>query len=144
MRIYWPARAERGRRRHPASCFFHGGGWVIGDLDTHDAICRALANGPAAWSSRSTTASRPSTVPGRARGLLRRDTWVAANAAELGRRPARLAVGGDSAGGNLAAAVALMARDRGGPRSCFQLLVYPVTDYAIDTPSYARTRRATS
>jgi acetyl esterase len=62
--------------------------------------------------------------------------WVAKNAAAIGADASRIALGGDSAGGNLTAAVALMARDRGGPRACHQLMVYPVTDHAFDTPSY--------
>ena len=99
--------------------YFHGGGWVIGDLDTVDEpAAPARQPAPAPWSSRSTTGWRPSTASRRPfDDCYAATAWVAEHAAELGGDPARVAVGGDSAGGNLAAVVALAARDRRGPRA---------------------------
>jgi acetyl esterase len=125
VRIYTPANpAPRG-----ALVYCHGSGFVIFDLDSHDAECRALCNlaGIVVVSVDYRLAPEhkfPAAVEDTWAAL----EWTAAHAAELGADPARLAVGGDSAGGNLAAVVAQLARDRGGPRLAFQLLVYPVTD----------------
>jgi acetyl esterase len=125
VRIYIPAEpAPRG-----ALVYFHGSGFVIYDLDSHDAECRAMCNraGIAVVSVDYRLAPEhkfPAAVDDAWAAL----EWTAANATELGVDPARIAVGGDSAGGNLAAVVAQSARDRGGPRVAFQLLVYPVTD----------------
>ena len=126
----------------PAVAFFHGGGWVIGSLDTHDGACRALANARAPSSSRSTTGSPPSTAfPAAAEDCYAALTLGRRAGPELGVDPARLAVAGDSAGGNLAAVVSLMARDRGARRCGFQLLVYPVADSDFERASYRRERR---
>ena len=123
----------------PALLFLHGGGWVIGDLDSHDGVCRRLANLAAcrviAVHYRLAPEHRfPAAVEDAAAAL----SWAAENAAALGIDPARIAVGGDSAGGNLAAVLALMGRDGTAPRLSFQLLLYPAVDFAMTTGSYAR------
>ena len=133
VRLYSPA----GSGPFPALVFFHGGGWVIGDLDTQDRACRALANGAGCVVCSVDYRLAPEhKFPAAADDCYAATRWVAATAAALGVHPARIAVGGDSAGGNLAATVALMAKERGGPALCFQLLVYPVTDGACDSASY--------
>lgn len=133
IRIYTPA--DGGRR--PLLVYFHGGGWVQGTLDTHDRICRSLANAAGCLVVSVEYRLAPEhRCPAAAEDAYTATRWVADHAAALGGDPARLAVGGDSAGGNLAAVVTLMARDRGGPPLAFQLLVYPVTDHDFDTPSY--------
>ncbi|HEY8681348.1 MAG TPA: alpha/beta hydrolase [Candidatus Dormibacteraeota bacterium] len=117
--------------------YFHGGGWVTGDLDTHDSACRGLANRAqclvAAVDFRSAPEHR---FPAALEDCWAAVEWLGRQAGELGGDPARLAVCGDSAGGNLAAAVALRARDRGAPPIAAQLLIYPVLDYDLETPSY--------
>jgi len=133
VRVYKPA----GIGPHPVLVFYHGGGWVIGDLYTHDGICRAMVNaaGCAVASVDYRLAPEfkyPVPVEDSYAGLL----WVVANATRLGLDPARIAVGGDSAGGNLAAVMSLLARDRRGPRLLLQILVYPVTNYDFGTASY--------
>lgn len=113
--------------------FFHGGGWVIGDLDSHDNVCRSLAvrSGHAVLSIDYRLAPE-NPFPAALGDAVHATRWAAANAASLGADPARLAVAGDSAGGNLAAIVAQLA-----PAALrFQLLVYPVTDARMVTPSY--------
>jgi acetyl esterase len=126
-----------GAGPHPALVFFHGGGWVIGDLVTHDGICRSLANAArCAVASVDYRLAPQHRFPVAAEDSYAGFQWVLGHAAQLGVDPRRVAVGGDSAGGNLAAAVSLMARDRGTPLPVFQALVYPVTDYNFDTPSY--------
>lgn len=131
VRIYRPAQA-RG-----ALAYFHGGGWVVGDLDGHDAPCRALANRAGCVVVSVDYRMAPEhTYPAAAGDCYAATGWVAANAAGLGAAGGKVAVGGDSAGGNLAAVVAQMARDNGGPALAFQLLVYPVTDYDLESGSY--------
>jgi acetyl esterase len=133
IRMYTPA----GNGPFPVLIFFHGGGWVIGDLDTQDGACRALANGAACVVVSVDYRLAPEhKFPAAPEDCYAAARWVAANAASLRVDPARIAVGGDSAGGNLTAVVSQMARDRGSPRLAFQLLVYPVTDGACETPSY--------
>ena len=123
----------------PALLFLHGGGWVLGDLDSHDGVCRRLANLAAcrvvAAHYRLAPEHRFPTAVDDAAAVL---SWMAANAAALGIDPARLAVGGDSAGGNLAAVLALMGRDGTAPATACQLLLYPAVDFAMDSSSYAR------
>jgi len=133
VRIYAP----EGRKPLPVLVYFHGGGWVIGDIETHDGTCRMIANGAGAVVVSVDYRLAPEhKFPAAAEDSYAATKWVAANAASIGGDPARVAVGGDSAGGNLSAVVALMARDRGGPRLVHQLLIYPVTDASFDQPSY--------
>ena len=133
VRVFTP----RGAGPRPALVYFHGGGWVTGDLETHDAICRTLANAAACVVASVDYRCAPEHVfPAAAEDSYAATRWVVEHARDLDVDPRRVAVGGDSAGGNLAAAVALMARDRSGPALTFQVLIYPVTDAAFDTASY--------
>lgn len=134
VRVYTPA----GPGPFPVLLYFHGGGWVIGTLDTHDGLCRALANGvPCVVVSVDYRLAPEHKFPAAVEDADAAVRWVAAHAAEINADPTRIAVGGDSAGGNLAAVASLLARDRGGPRLACQLLVYPVTDhYDAGMPSY--------
>ena len=113
----------------PVLVYYHGGGWVIGDLDTHDALCRELANtagcAVVAVDYRMGPEHR---FPAAVNDVLAATRWVRAQAGTLKLDATRLAVGGDSAGGNLAAVVALAARDAGDLPIAFQLLIYPATD----------------
>ena len=123
----------------PCLLFLHGGGWVLGNLDSHDSLCRrlALASGGCVVAVDYRLAPEhpfPAALEDGAAAL----RWVAEHAGRLGIDPVRLAVGGDSAGGNLAAVLALMARDGAVPGCVFQLLLYPVVDFAMDTASYRR------
>ncbi len=133
VRVYRPS----DERSLPALVYFHGGGWVLGNLDSHDATCRSLTNGgQCVVISVDYRLAPESKFPAAADDAFAATTWVAENAASLGIDPARIAVGGDSAGGNLAAAVTLMAKEQGGPSIVYQVLLYPVTDYDFDTASY--------
>ena len=101
----------------PALVYFHGGGWVIGDLESHDQVCRALANAtPCLVVAVDYRLAPEHKFPAAAEDAIAATRWIAANATRLGIDARRLAVGGDSAGGNLAAVVSLEARDRSGPR----------------------------
>jgi acetyl esterase len=116
----------------PALVYFHGGGWTIGDLDTHDVLCRQLAVGArCAVYSVDYRLAPEHAFPAAVDDCFSAVKWVAQH------HPA-VAVGGDSAGGNLAAVVALLARDAAAPRLAFQLLIYPATDQRCTTPSHAR------
>lgn len=120
-----------------ALVYFHGGGWVIGNIETHDATCRQLTAGAGcATISVDYRLAPEHKFPAGPEDCYAATKWVADNASLLNVDPNRIAVGGDSAGGNLAAVVALMARDRGGPKLALQLLIYPATDCADDTPSH--------
>lgn len=122
----------------PLLVYYHGGGWVVGTLDTHDGTCRTLARASgAAVLSIGYRLAPEHPYPAPVEDCYAALEWAAANAASLGCDPARLAVGGDSAGGNLSAAVSIMARDRGGPALRHQLLIYPVTGDDYSRPSYA-------
>jgi acetyl esterase len=133
IRIYLP----HGTGPFPVLTFFHGGGWVAGNLDTHDATCRTLTNAAGcALVSVDYRLAPEHKFPAAVEDCYAAVTWIAAHAAAFGGDPARLAVGGDSAGGNLAAVVSHMARDNAGPRLAFQLLIYPATDCRFDTQSY--------
>ncbi len=126
VRVYWPSTDGAPR---PGFVYFHGGGWVICDLDSHDGACRRLANAVGAVVVSVDYRLAPEAkYPSALEDAYAATCWTAEHAAELGIDPARLAVAGDSAGGNLAAAVALVARDRGAPPLRFQLMVYPVLD----------------
>lgn len=129
LRRYAPANAAQ--RSLPALVFFHGGGWVAGDLDTHDGFCRRLC-AATGWRVIAVDYRRAPEHPFPAGfdDCLAATRWSAANAAALGIDPARLAVGGDSAGAGLAAAVALAMRDQRGPKLALQLLVCPILDVA--------------
>lgn len=132
-RVYKP----QGQGPFPTLVYFHGGGWVIATLDTYDASCRALANAANCMVISVAYRQAPEhKFPAAAEDAYAATQWVIANAAQLGGNPARVAVGGESAGGNLAAVTCLMARDRGGKLPVHQMLIYPVTNYAFDTPSY--------
>jgi acetyl esterase len=133
VRVYTP----EGEAPFPIVVFFHGGGWVVGTLDTYDPLCRALAAAtPAVVVSVGYRLAPEHRWPAAAEDAYAATLWASRNAAALGGAQHRLAVAGDSAGGNLAAVVALGARDRGGPAIAFQLLVYPVLDVAGDTGSW--------
>jgi acetyl esterase len=138
VRVYQPDAGRRKRRaRRPGLVFFHGGGWVIGGIDSHDQTCRELCSRVGACVVAVDYRLAPETrFPGAAEDCFSATRWVAQNAEALGVDPTRLAVAGDSAGGNLAAAVCLMARHRHGPALRFQLLVYPVTDADFERASY--------
>jgi len=132
VRIYRPRDPLRA-----ALVYFHGGGWVLGSLESADASCRAIAN-----RSRCVVISidyrlAPETkFPGAVEDAHAAVRWVADNAAELRIDPERIAVGGASAGGNLAAAAALLARERGGPKIAFQLLTVPVAELSSRAESH--------
>jgi acetyl esterase/lipase len=132
VRVYKPSLSDH----LPAVMFFHGGGFVLCDLDSHDRECRSLANQSGcaviAVDYRRAPEHR---YPAAAEDAYAATRYVAEHASELGIDASRMAVCGDSAGGNLAAVVSLMARDRGGPSLRYQLLVYPLTDFTDDSPS---------
>jgi len=133
LRIYTPQHTEP----LGMAVFFHGSGFVICDLDTHDHECRVLANGAGVIVVSVDYRLAPEhKFPAAIDDAYAALEWAVANAAHLGGDASRVAVVGDSAGGNLAAVVAQLARDAGGPAIAFQLLVYPVTDLRADTPSY--------
>jgi acetyl esterase len=138
MRGYRPAGAP-AQEVLPALVYFHGGGWVIGDLDTHDVLCRQLANGArCAVFSIDYRLAPESPFPSAVDDCIAATRHIAAQARSLAIDPSRLAVGGDSAGGNLAAVVAIDARDRAGPAIAFQLLIYPATDQRFGFSSLER------
>ncbi len=121
----------------PVVMFFHGGGWVFGDRHTHDRLVRAIANG-AGVAVVFVEYTRPpeARYPVAIEEAYAATRWVAEHGPSIQIHPARLAVMGDSSGGNMAAAVTLLAQERGGPKIGFQVLFYPVTDASLDTASY--------
>lgn len=139
VRIYRP----RGNGPFPVLVYFHGGGWVIANLDTYDGSCRALTNAANCVVVSVAYRQAPeSKFPAAAEDAYAATQWVMTNAAQIKGDPRRVAVGGESAGGNLAAVTCLMARDRKGKLPVHQMLVYPVTNYAFDTPSYRENANA--
>ncbi|GAA2566037.1 alpha/beta hydrolase [Mycolicibacterium diernhoferi] len=136
VRIYRPHAALHGPV--PTLVYAHGGGWVFCDLDSHDGLCRDFTNRlPAVLVSvHYRRAAEEGQWPAAAEDVYAAAVWAAAHIDELGNDPDTLLVGGDSAGGNLAAVTALMARDRIGPRLAGQVLLYPVIAADFDTESY--------
>lgn len=121
----------------PVLVYFHGGGWVLGDLDTHHNVACSLANKSGCMVVAVDYRRAPEhKYPAAAEDCYAAAQWLMQNAGSLGGDASRVAIGGDSAGGNLAAAVTLMARDRGGRQPQFQVLVYPVADHSLNTASY--------
>jgi len=133
LRLYYPA----GNPPFAAFVYFHGGGWVIGDLNTHHGFCHALAKTSGCLVVAVDYRLAPEhRYPAAVEDAYAATNWVAQNADAIQADPNRLAVGGDSAGGHLAAVVAMMARDRRGPRIDLQILIYPITDCSFNTASY--------
>jgi len=141
VRVYRPLGA--GDAPLPVAAFFHGGGWVVCDLDSHDGMCRAICNASGCSVMAVDYRLAPEhKFPVGVEDAYAAVVWLGEHAAEIGGDPSRLAVIGDSAGGNLAAVVALMARDRRGPALALQVLIYPVIDFSFDTPSHGGTGEA--
>ena len=141
LRLYRPLKsavtsADTAAGLLPVLVYFHGGGWVIGDLDTHDTLCRELANASGCAVVATDYRMAPEhRFPIAVDDCIAATDWVRQQAASLGLDASRMAVGGDSAGGNLAAVVAIAARDAGTPLA-FQLLIYPATDQRRGAPSH--------
>ncbi|MCH8008194.1 MAG: alpha/beta hydrolase [Chloroflexi bacterium] len=135
VRIYTPA----GEAPYPILVYYHGGGWVIGDLETSDGISRAFANAASCIVVSVDYRLAPEhKFPAAIDDAFAALNWVAEHAAEIGGDPSRIAAGGESAGANLTAVIAQLAKDAGGPRLAYQLLAYPVTNFAFDTESYQK------
>jgi acetyl esterase len=133
VRIYTPL----GAGPFPLLVYFHGGGWVVGAVETVDGSCRKLTNnGGCVTVSVDYRLAPEHKFPAATKDCFAALKWVALNARSIGSDAGRIAVGGESAGANLAAVAALMARDNGGPKLAGQLLVYPVLDHRFDTESY--------
>ncbi|RYZ12824.1 MAG: alpha/beta hydrolase [Comamonadaceae bacterium] len=138
LRVYRPIGSTVGQRL-PVLVYFHGGGWTMGDLDTHDTLCRQLANGSAcAVVSVDYRMGPEHRFPAAVDDAIAATRWISAQAQALGLDADRLAVGGDSAGGNLAAVVAIAARDAGDLPIAYQLLIYPATDMRRVHESHVR------
>lgn len=136
LRLYRPI-GSTADARLPVLVYCHGGGWVIGDLETHDTLCRELANGAGCAVVAVDYRLGPEhRFPAAVDDCIAATRWVRAHGAELGIDPALLAVGGDSAGGNLAAVITIALRDAGDPPIAFQLLIYPATDMRRTAPSH--------
>jgi len=139
MRVYTP----QGSGPFPVLVYYHGGGWVIADLDTYDGSCRALTN--AAKCVVVSVAYRQAPehrFPAAVDDAYAAYQWVVNNAATIGGDPNRIAIGGESAGGNLATVTSILARDNGVRLPVYQLLIYPVTDFSLSTPSFVENAAA--
>lgn len=135
---YYRPPGENAGEALPAVVYFHGGGWTCGDLDTHDGVCRGVASwGKCAVVAVDYRKGPENKFPAAVEDAIAAVRWVSANAESLGIDAGRLAVAGESAGGNLAAVVAIALRDS-GPALAMQVLAYPVTDQASDTDSLRR------
>src|SRR3954447_24790560 len=136
-RVYTPTTSREVNGLAPCLVFFHGGGWVIGDLDSHDVVCRKLADeGQLIVVSVDYRLAPEHKFPAAVEDAIAATTWIAAKGKSLGIDHSRLTVGGDSAGGNLAAVVAIAARDGDGPAIAGQVLIYPAIDFAMTHPSH--------
>jgi acetyl esterase len=132
-RLYVPG----GGNALPSLLYMHGGGWVVGDLDSHDSTCRALARRAGCMVLSVDYRLAPEhRFPAAVEDAWAALVWLDDSAASIGTDRDRLAVGGDSSGGNLAAVIARWARDRGGPRIAAQVLIYPAVDFDFESPSY--------
>jgi acetyl esterase len=138
-RVYTPTTLRQTNGLAPGLVFFHGGGWVIGNLDSHDVVCRTVAReGELIVISVDYRLSPEHKFPAAVEDSIAATEWIAKNGARLGIDAARLSVGGDSAGGNLAAVVAIHARDAGNqPKLAGQLLIYPGTDFRMTHSSHS-------
>jgi acetyl esterase len=137
-RLYKPLRLREANGLAPCLVFFHGGGFVIGNLDSHDVVCRKLADeGQLIVIAVDYRLAPEHKFPAGVEDVVTATKWVADNARQLGIDASRLSVGGDSAGGNLAAVVAISARDGNGPAIAGQVLIYPGTDFAMTHPSHS-------
>lgn len=137
VRVYRPDVAGT----HPVVVFFHGGGFVMGGLDTHDDLCRRITAGtPCIVVSVDYRLAPEHPFPAGVDDCVAAVQWAADHAAEFDGDPTRLAVAGDSAGGNLAAVVTQIARDAGGPPIAYQLLIYPIVTHTFDQPSIDENR----
>ena len=132
VRVYRPASSNP----LPVLVYFHGGGWVTCSIDSYDGLCRAFANGVNCIVVSVNYRLAPEhKFPAAVEDAYAATVWVANHASEIGGDPTRVAIGGDSCGGNLTAVVALMARERRSPQLGFQMLLYPCTDYEFERPS---------
>lgn len=135
VRIYTPQVDQN--KKLSVLVFFHGGGWVRGDLNSHDPVCRSLANAAECIIVSVDYRLAPEhKFPAGVEDAFAATQWVGEHAAEFNGDATHIAIGGDSAGGNLAAVVAQLARDKGGPKLVFQLLIYPATGITREFPSY--------
>lgn len=136
-RVYKPLRLRAANGLSPCLVFFHGGGWVIGNLDSHDVVCRTLADaGELIVVSVDYRLAPEHRFPAAVEDAVASTEWISSNAQSLGVDAAQLFVGGDSAGGNLASVVAIHAREA-GPKIAGQILIYPATDFSMSHPSHS-------